>query len=361
MPPRKPPVKSRSTPTTADLPHEALPQALPVFDEEEPLDEGAGAASPSAEPRRFEGVVGQDGQGVRLDQWLARQLPEFSRSHLQQIVGEGLVQVQGQVLAQPARRLQVGLRVKVELRLAPQDMAFVPEVMDLPIVFEDDHLLVVDKPVGLVVHPAPGNWTGTLMNGLLAHHPGAAALPRAGIVHRLDKDTSGLMVVGKTLEACTALVRAIAAREVHRQYAALVWGGVPPELTLDAPIGRDPVSRVRMAVVSSGKPARTDVRRVAMVPAGTLDEARAISAIECTLHTGRTHQIRVHLSHRGWPLLADAIYGGRPALGLTRQALHARRLAFEHPVLGGSLEFRADLPSDMGHAWDEVVHNGGAG
>jgi len=223
--------------------------------------------------------------------------------------------------------------------------------MALPIVFEDEHLLVVDKPAGLVVHPAAGNWSGTLLNGLLAHHAAAATLPRAGIVHRLDKDTSGLMVVGKTLVAATALVRAIAAREVHRQYLALAHGELrDARLTIDAPIGRDPQSRVRMAVLAAGKAARTDVERLACTD--------GVSAVRCTLHTGRTHQIRVHLASRGHPLVADALYGGRPLLGLSRQALHARRLALAHPVTGAALDFESPLPDELAQAWGEIA--GGA-
>jgi 23S rRNA pseudouridine1911/1915/1917 synthase len=220
--------------------------------------------------------------------------------------------------------------------------------LPIAIVFEDEHLLVVDKAAGMVVHPAAGNWSGTLLNALLAHHRGAASLARAGIVHRLDKDTSGLMVVGKTLPALTALTRAIAAREVQREYLALVHGEVhPASFSIAAPIGRDPQSRVRMAVVASGRPARTDVRAVAV--------AGGFSALRCTLHTGRTHQIRVHLASRGHPLVADAVYGGKPALGMTRQALHATRLAFVHPVSGQQLSFEAAPPADLASAWRNVA------
>jgi 23S rRNA pseudouridine1911/1915/1917 synthase len=209
------------------------------------------------------------------------------------------------------------------------------------------------------VHPAAGNWTGTLMNGLLAHHVGAVDLPRAGIVHRLDKDTSGLMVVGKTLIAVTALSRAIAAREVSRQYLALVQGVVPESFTIESSIGRDPTTRVRMAVVPSGKHARTDVQRLMVgewapeQPEARSDRlpARSYSGVLCTLHTGRTHQIRVHLSSRKHPLVADAVYGGSPALGMTRQALHATKLSFLHPVTGAMLKFEALLPEDMAQAW----------
>ncbi len=296
--------------------------------------------------------------GLRLDVVCAALAPEFSRSHIKQLIEEGLLTVDGKVVDTPSRKAQLGQALILRLRPTAQSMAFQPEAMDLPIVFEDEHLLVVNKPVGMVVHPAAGNWSGTLMNGLLAHHAGAAALPRAGIVHRLDKDTSGLMVVGKTLVAVTALSRAIAAREVSRQYQALVHGQVLDNLSIDAPLARDPVTRVKMAVLASGKPARTDVQRVAQgtwtTQAGVV---RPVSGVWCTLHTGRTHQIRVHLSSRKHPLLGDAMYGGQPALGLSRQALHAARLALTHPVSGVRQVFLAPLPPDMAQAWSllEVV------
>jgi 23S rRNA pseudouridine1911/1915/1917 synthase len=207
------------------------------------------------------------------------------------------------------------------------------------------------------VHPAAGNWSGTLLNGLLAHCSGAATLPRAGIVHRLDKDTSGLMVVGKTLPAVTALVRAIAAREVHREYLALVHGRLPQaSLHIDVPLARDPQSRVRMAVVASGKPAQTDVTRIAWAET----DDGLVTAVRCKLHTGRTHQIRVHLASRGHPLVADVLYGGRLALGMQRQALHAVRLGLAHPQTGANLMFEAPLPADLAAAWQRVegVHGG---
>ena len=323
----------------------------------------AGASASEWVPPRTEvlsDTVSRDSHGKRLDQWLAARATTFSRNHLQHLVEQGCVTVDGRVIDTPSRKLQAGQLVVAELRPTPQSQAFVAEAMDLALVFEDEHMLVVNKPVGLVVHPAAGHWQGTLMNGLLAHHPGAVLLPRAGIVHRLDKDTSGLMVVGKTLQACTALTRAIAAREVHRQYRALVWGEPPQSLRIEAPIGRDQISRVRMAVLACGKPAMTDVRRVGCLDLTSLPGAPAkgtVSAVECTLHTGRTHQIRVHLASRGWPLLADALYGGAPALGMARQALHAARLCLAHPVLGHALEFDAALPPDMATAWPQVVHN----
>jgi 23S rRNA pseudouridine1911/1915/1917 synthase len=225
--------------------------------------------------------------------------------------------------------------------------------MLLDIVFEDEHLIVVDKPAGLVVHPAAGNWSGTLLNGLLAHHAGACTLPRAGIVHRLDKDTSGLMVVGKTLVAVTALVRQIASRDVRRIYVAVCHGRFDHHaLRIEAPIGRDPRSRVRMAVVSSGRSARTDVERLALLEGPT---GEWLSAVRCSLHTGRTHQIRVHLASVGHPLLADKTYGGREGFGMTRQALHATRLGFEHPVDGRPMAFERDPPADLASVWGLIA------
>lgn len=339
-------------------------QASVLDDVDADGDEDSGVdtviASPSAGPvRELDHRVEPGAHGRRLDQMLVGLAGEFSRSHLQSLIERGCVQLDGQVVQTPSRKVHMGQRLQARLEPTAESQAFVAEPMDLAIVFEDEHLLIVNKPAGMVVHPAAGNWSGTLMNGLLAHHTAAAGLPRAGIVHRLDKDTSGLMVVGKSLQACTALVRVIAARDVHRQYRAIVWGRPPAQLRIDAPVGRDPVSRVRMAVVASGRPAMTDVETLGTIEHEMAERPRAmaISAVQCTLHTGRTHQIRVHLSSRGWPLLADALYGGVPALGLERQALHAARLRLAHPVTGLALDFEADLPADMATAWAQVVHN----
>ncbi|SFR74598.1 ribosomal large subunit pseudouridine synthase D [Mitsuaria sp. PDC51] len=303
-------------------------------------------------PERREAEAGRDQLALRLDKWLVQLAPEFSRSHLQGLIERGCVTLDGQLVTQASRKPRLGQRLAVDLVPTEEALAFRAEPLDLDIVFEDEHLLAVNKPAGLVVHPAAGNWSGTLMNGLLAHHAKAAMLPRAGIVHRLDKDTSGLMVVGKTLPAVTALVRMIAAREVHREYLALVHGRTPDEWIVEAPIGRDPQSRIRMAVVGGGKPARTDFFKLAE---GQWQDARGlertVSALHCVLHSGRTHQIRVHASHRGHPLVSDALYGGAEALGVSRQALHAARLGFEHPVTGAPMRFEAPLPPELASGW----------
>ena len=282
--------------------------------------------------------------GLRLDKVLVTMAPEFSRSWLQQLIERGHVQVDGVAQDTASRKLKSGQRVRLALVPTAESLAFRPETMALAIVYEDAHLMVVNKPAGLVVHPAAGHWSGTLLNGLLAHHAAAATLPRAGIVHRLDKDTTGLMVVAKTQQAMTALVRQIAARDVRRIYLALAQGRVEwSDTSIDAPIGRDPAHRLRMAVVATGKPARTDVVRL-----GGRD---GVTALRCRLHTGRTHQIRVHLSWRGHALVGDVLYGGKPALGMTRQALHAAEMAFVHPADGRELAFTAPMPADLAAAW----------
>ena len=307
-------------------------------DEDELLGVG-----PEIEWREFSVTAKQHGE--RLDRVLAVMVPEFSRSYLQQLVASGAVSVNHVPATKPASRLRVADQCRVALRPTPQSRAFVAEPMRLDLVYEDAHLLVINKPAGLVVHPAPGNWSGTLLNGLLAHHPCFTDLPRAGIVHRLDKDTSGLMLVARTRQSMEALVRMIAAREVQRRYLALahrVWSQASP-LLVDAAIGRDPSNRLRMAVVDlsrhAGRSAQTSFDLMGNGVAGCL--------LRCTLHTGRTHQIRVHLASIGHPLLADATYGGAPAVGMLRQALHARSLALRHPVDGRALEFQAPIPPDL--------------
>lgn len=294
-------------------------------------------------------IAGPAEHGLRLDRALAQYATEFSRSYLQSLIAAGHVRVDEQSATVPSRKLRAGQRVQVSLVPTLESRAFRAEAIPLKIVFEDDHVLVIDKPAGLVVHPAPGNWSGTLLNALLAHHAAAATLARAGIVHRLDKDTSGLMVVAKSLQAFTGLVRSIAERSVKRVYLAIVHGAPPQRLSIEEPIGRDPRSRIRMAVVRDGRAARTDVELLGG------DGSHAL--VRCTLHTGRTHQIRVHLAFHRWPLVADATYGGRPALGLTRQALHAWCLGLSHPVTGERLEFVVPPPADFDVACHLLLGN----
>ncbi len=293
-------------------------------------------------------VFGAAQHGQRLDLALVDLVPEFSRSYLQQLIDGGSLTVNDAVVRKASLRVKAGDRGCIELRPTPQSQAFKPEAMALELAYEDEHLLVVNKPAGLVVHPAPGNWSGTLLNGLLAHDAKAMSLPRAGIVHRLDKDTSGLMVVARTRAVMDALVRAIAAREVGRQYLALAhgrWSGAARR-EVNAPIGRDPRNRLRMAVVDGvknpGKTARTDIE--------LLDNGDQACLVRCTLHTGRTHQIRVHMASIGHPLVADEVYGGRPAAGMQRQALHAFRLSLAHPVTQQAMRFEALPPSDFSQA-----------
>lgn len=310
-------------------------------DNEDPDDRSD--AEPEFELREL--VFGSAQHGLRLDQALVEMVPEFSRSYLQQLIDGGAVTLERPGACKASTRVQAADRASIELRPTPQSQAFKPESMRLDIAYEDEHLLVINKPAGLVVHPAPGNWSGTLLNGLLAFDPTAMTLPRAGIVHRLDKDTSGLMVVARSRRMMDALIRAIAAREVGRQYLALAhhrWVGSPSR-QVDQAIGRDPRNRLRMAVVdlgkSAGKVARTDIELVQNGDSGCL--------VRCTLHSGRTHQIRVHMASIGHPLVADELYGGVAAAGLQRQALHAFRLSLTHPVTQQQLVFCSELPHDL--------------
>lgn len=283
--------------------------------------------------------------GVRLDKVLSQHIPQFSRSRIQHWIEAGRVTMDG-VAAQMKSAVFGDEAVTVLPEAAPEEMAFRPEPMALAIVAEDAAILVLDKPAGLVVHPAAGNWSGTLLNGLLHHCPMLAGVPRAGIVHRLDKDTSGLMVVAKTLEAHTDLVQQLQARTVHREYLALVWGTSQPSGKVEGAIGRHPRDRVKMAVLDSpaAKPAFTHYRRLA---AGQLD-GRQVSLVQCRLETGRTHQIRVHMQSIGLPLVGDALYG-KPhlAAAFPRQALQAWKLGLVHPATRQACAWSVPLAPDF--------------
>jgi 23S rRNA pseudouridine1911/1915/1917 synthase len=310
-------------------------------------------AASDAPQEHFE--VSADEHGQRLDRVLAARFANHSRSHLQTLIESGEVLLAGSPCRTASRKLRVGEPIDLRLKPPMAEQAFEPEPMSLDIRHGDEHVWVLCKPAGLVVHPAAGNWRGTLLNGLLAMDPRLSSLPRAGIVHRLDKDTSGLMVVARSAVAMTQLVRALADRDVQRSYLAIAHGAVQPaSFTVDAPIGRDPTVRVRMAVRSDGRPSRTGVEVLA---GKAVSPTASVSALACRLHTGRTHQIRVHLAHRGHPLVADAVYGGKPALGMSRQALHAARLAFSHPVTGRDIAIEAAPPADFAGAWAQIMES----
>ena len=295
-------------------------------------------------------VTGEDA-GLRLDQAAARLLPEFSRTRLQQWIREGRLRVNG--AAQNPRTVVLdGDTLELEAETEPQGQ-WTATAMALAILHEDESILVLDKPAGLVVHPAAGHADDTLLNGLLEHCPALAGLPRAGLVHRLDRDTSGVLVVAKTLAAQTFLSAAIQAREVSREYRAVVNGVPVSGGTVDKPMGRHPRDRQRMAVLASGG-------RHAVTHYRVLARYRAHSLLAVMLETGRTHQIRVHMASAGYPIVGDPVYGGRPRVprgaapelleclrGFRRQALHAFRLRFAHPASGQPLQFEAPLPADM--------------
>jgi len=291
-----------------------------------------------------------DRAGQRLDQALAALLPDHSRSRLKSWIDSGEVLVDGET-RRPRDKVSGGEKVMIAAML-PEDPRAAPQDIPLVLVHEDRHVFVVDKPAGLVVHPGAGNPDNTLQNALLALDPKLAKLPRAGIVHRLDKDTSGLLVVARTLAAHTSLVRMLEQREIHREYHAVCRGVMTAGGTVDAPIDRHPTDRVRMSVRQGGRESVTHYR--------VIKRYRAHTHVRVQLETGRTHQIRVHLAHAGFPIVGDRVYGGRLALprgasealrqalkDFPRQALHAARLEFAHPVTGKPVACEAPLPADM--------------
>ena len=298
-------------------------------------------------PREF--IVPNEYVGLRLDQALAQMLPQFSRNRLKQWIDAEAVTVNG-VHFPPKARLAGGETIRVNA-LPQIESEALPQDITLDVVYEDKSLLVINKPAGLTVHPGAGNPQDTLMNALLYHDKALAHLPRAGIVHRLDKDTSGLMVVARSEEAHIDLVRQLAARTVKREYRALAWGDFQRDAVIEAPIGRHPTQRVKMAIVSRGKPARTHV----------FVEQRfgEVTWLRCQLDTGRTHQIRVHLAASGYPLVGDSVYGKRKAplrnddarigalCAFPRQALHAFQLGLVHPATKALMRWQAALPEDM--------------
>jgi 23S rRNA pseudouridine1911/1915/1917 synthase len=288
--------------------------------------------------------------GRRFDQVLADLFPDFSRSRLAAWIKAGAARLDGAEVL-PRHIVQGGEAIAVDVR-AEREIGAAAEDIPLDIRYEDADVVVVDKPAGLVVHPGAGNPAGTLQNALLHHDPGLAQIPRGGIVHRLDKDTSGLMVVARSMRAHTSLVEQLGERDVHRQYLAVVYGRIIAGGTIDAPIGRHPRDRLKQAVRDDGREAITHYR--------VRERFRALTLVECRLETGRTHQIRVHLAHARHPIVGDSVYGGGLRLpkgasavlvealrGFRRQALHAERLEFAHPADGRTIAVEAEMPADM--------------
>ncbi|WKE64946.1 23S rRNA pseudouridine(1911/1915/1917) synthase RluD [Gallaecimonas kandeliae] len=311
--------------------------------------------------------AGVEHLGQRLDQVLADLFPDHSRSRLKEWILAGHVTVDGQVVDKPRQKLMGMEAIEVQAEVEA-DERFKAEAIDLDIVYEDEHILVINKAAGLVVHPGAGNADGTLLNALLHHCPEIAIVPRAGIVHRLDKDTTGLMVVAKTLAAQTHLVEKLQARDITREYEALAIGVMTAGGTVDAPIGRHPTKRTHMAVVRDGKPAVTHYR--------VAEKFRLHTRLRLRLESGRTHQIRVHMAHIGHPLVGDPLYGGRSRLlkgadpdtqeilrQFPRQALHAAKLILEHPVTGEEMCWEAPIPDDMLGLYDllrdDMARHGG--
>ncbi len=289
--------------------------------------------------------------GKRLDRAIAEMFPDFSRMRLKEWILAGHVSVDGKVVTKPRAKLIGGEDITIEAEIE-EAVTYAPEDIPLDIVYEDDHILVVNKPTGLVVHPGAGNSDGTLLNALLFHFPDIVHVARAGIVHRLDKDTTGLMVVAKTVEAQTHLVTSLQARQITREYEAICTGTLTGGGMVNEPIGRHPTKRTHMAVNEAGKEAITHYR--------IAEKYRAHTRLRLRLESGRTHQIRVHMAHLTHPLVGDPVYGGRakPPKGCEkellsllrnfgRQALHAAMLSLEHPITGELMEWHAPIPDDM--------------
>jgi 23S rRNA pseudouridine1911/1915/1917 synthase len=322
----------------------------PDLDDDIDADLSDVQAGPDYSPITLE--LGPEHCGQRLDKVVAGLVPQFSRSRLQQWFEEGHITVDGK----PAKGKGTAYgdeTIVVLPQPAPEDTAYSPEEMTLDIVYEDEAIIVINKPAGLVVHPGSGNWSGTLLNGLLHHCPQLVSVPRAGIVHRLDKDTSGLMVVGKTLESQTDLVRQLQARSVKREYLALVWGTPRAFGTIDSAISRDARERTKMAV-SNSPSAKPAITHYELLETGELDR-RPVSLVQCRLETGRTHQIRVHMQSLGYSLVGDAVYGKQHLRSFFhRQALQARRLGLSHPVTGEHMEWVVPLADDFAELLEQA-------
>jgi 23S rRNA pseudouridine1911/1915/1917 synthase len=288
--------------------------------------------------------------GLRLDQALVRLFPQYSRNRLQEWLRSGHIRVEGKSALSASDAVSGGENVVLEPPPAP-DAAPKAQRMPLKIVYEDAQLIVIDKPAGLVVHPGAGVPDRTLLNALLAHAPALAGVPRAGIVHRLDKDTSGLLVVAKTVSAQADLVKQLAERSMRRVYLAVVQGDPPASGVIDAPLGRDVRTRTRMAVTHRGKPSRTSYR--------VLERYGRAALVECRLETGRTHQIRVHFQHIRHPLIGDIVYrrGTRHGMAFPRQALHAAELSLTHPASQQSMTWRSALPRDLKRLVESLRHD----
>lgn len=323
----------------------SLPGGDPAGDES--LGAGPGGVSGADDDNddTVRSFVVPAGVAGRLDKILAQLLPEHSRSRLQGWIEDGHVAIDGETAASVRHRVVAGDQITVQEQVAPEQLAFTPEPVEFPVVDEAQEWIVIDKPAGLVVHPGAGNWHGTLLNGLLYRYPELRAVARAGIVHRLDKDTSGLLVVARTETAQTALVRQLQARSVGREYVALVQGWLEHAGTAERPIGRDARVPVRMSADRPIAP-KPAITHYAPVRHGMLGQTR-ITEVVCRLETGRTHQIRVHMAALGYPLLGDVLYGGRLIEPVRRQMLHARALRFDAPQSGASCAFTADPPADM--------------
>ncbi|WP_159566774.1 23S rRNA pseudouridine(1911/1915/1917) synthase RluD [Budvicia diplopodorum] len=300
---------------------------------------------------QLEATVAESQLGQRLDQALAELFPDYSRSRIKEWILEERVTVNGQIVAKPKEKVLGGECISINA-LIEEEARWLAQDIPLNIVYEDDDIIVINKPRDLVVHPGAGNPDGTVLNALLYHYPAIVDVPRAGIVHRLDKDTTGLMVVAKTVPAQTRLVESLQAREITREYEAVAMGTMTAGGTVDANIARHPTKRTHMSVYPMGKPAVTHYR--------IMEHFRAHTRLRLRLETGRTHQIRVHMAHITHPLLGDPLYGGRPRLpkgasddfiqtlrGFDRQALHAIMLRLHHPITGELMEWHAPLPEDM--------------